>query len=121
MPFYDTNRDLQNKALQINQIANRPEKQPISDWIGSLPLIDIPIQAKNNQHIVIEIPRTSFFSQAPSNETTILSNGPSPPIPRMAEPFGHCTPTVQEVGNVTTMSIRTRITATIFYNLPKSP
>lgn len=51
VPFYDTNRDLQNKALQINQIANRPEKQPISDWIGSLPLIDIPIQAKNNQHI----------------------------------------------------------------------
>ena len=32
VPFYDTNRDLQNKALQINQIANRPEKQPISDW-----------------------------------------------------------------------------------------
>ena len=29
----------------------------------------------------------------------------------MAEPFGHCTPTVQEVGNVTTMSIPTRITA----------
>ncbi|CAB4024220.1 Hypothetical predicted protein, partial [Paramuricea clavata] len=51
VPFHDTNRDLQNKALQINQIANMPEKQPISDWISSLPLIDIPIQAKNNQYI----------------------------------------------------------------------
>ena len=48
MPFHDTNKDLQNKALQINQIANMPEKQPILDWIGSLPLIDIPIQTKNN-------------------------------------------------------------------------
>ncbi|CAB4042019.1 Hypothetical predicted protein, partial [Paramuricea clavata] len=37
VPFHDTNSDLQNKALQINQIANMPEKQPISDWIGSLP------------------------------------------------------------------------------------
>ena len=50
VPLHDTNRDLQNKALQINQIANMPEKQPISDWIGSLPLIDIPIQVKNNQY-----------------------------------------------------------------------
>ena len=44
------NRDLQNKALQVNQIANMPEKQPISDWIGFLPLIDIPTKVKNNQY-----------------------------------------------------------------------
>ena len=50
----------------------------------------------------------------PSNENTTLSNGPSPPIPRMAKPFAACTPTVQEVGNVTTMSIPTRITARKF-------
>ena len=53
VPLHDTNRDLQNKALQVNQIANMPEKQPISDWIGSLPLIDILIQVK--------IPRTSLL------------------------------------------------------------
>ncbi|CAB4008852.1 Hypothetical predicted protein [Paramuricea clavata] len=60
VPSHDTNRDLQNKALQINQIANMPEKQPISDWIGSLPLIDIPIQAKIT-NILMEIPRTSLL------------------------------------------------------------
>ena len=49
VPLHD-NRDLQNKALQVNQIANMPEKQPISDWIGSLPLIDIPTKVKNNQY-----------------------------------------------------------------------
>ena len=31
VPLHDTNMVLQNKALQINQIANMPEKQPISD------------------------------------------------------------------------------------------
>ena len=49
VPSHDTNRDLQNKALQINQIANMPEKQSISDWFFTL--IAIPIQAKNNQYI----------------------------------------------------------------------